>query len=124
MSDEANERKGHYVETNKPTEDTEVKQTQMKPEKMMVRIRSFQYFSVAMSIAGAVWASAEFMVGTVLVKSPVNPISVLMIVYGVVGAFASEMAIRMMETHIVKQKRFLSEPAAESTSEEGKSANG
>ena len=120
--DEETTRSGHYIETKKTPEDVMVKQ--MKPEKMMVRFRSFQYFSVAMSIAGAVWASAEFMVGTVLVKSPVNPISVLMMVYGVVGAFASEMAIRMMETHIVKQKRFLSEPVAEPTSGEGKSVNG
>jgi len=47
-------------------------------------------------ITGFVWGSSDFLLMTVLVEAPVTPLSVLLMLYGVLGTGLSEAAIRFV----------------------------
>ena len=59
-------------------------------------LRVVQLLSVAFVIVGFIWSTSDLLLATILVKAPVTPLSVLFMLYGVVGAFSSEAAVRVV----------------------------
>lgn len=60
----------------------------------MLITRLIQLSSIALIITGFLWASSDFLLITVLEDSPVTPLSVLFMLYGLVGSVVSEILAR------------------------------
>jgi hypothetical protein len=73
-------------------------------------LRVFQIICIASVITGFIWSSSDLLLATVLVDVPVTPLSVLMMLYGVVGVFGSEGAVRFLG----RKERFLEDKEKES----------
>ena len=59
-------------------------------------LRCMELLCIAFVITGFVWASSDLLLATILVKAPVTPISVLLMLYGTIGLFLAETSIRLL----------------------------
>lgn len=60
-------------------------------------LRLLQLLTVGMTFTGFIWASSDYLLATVLIGVPVTPLSVLLMLYGSVGAFVIEALIRVVQ---------------------------
>ena len=67
-------------------------------------LRTIQLLCIAATITGFVWATSDLLLTSVLVGAPVTPLSVLLMLYGVLGSGSIEAVIRLFNR---KTKRFL-----------------
>ena len=65
-------------------------------DQTVLGLRVVQLLSVALVIVGFIWSTSDLLLATILVKAPVTPLSVLFMLYGFVGAFASEATVRVV----------------------------
>jgi hypothetical protein len=70
----------------------------------IIGFRCVEILCIGAIITGFVWASSDYLLATILAKSPVTPASVLMIVYGSLGTFLCEVTIWIFKR---AEKRFL-----------------
>lgn len=63
---------------------------------LVLPLRVLQLVCIASVITGFVWASSDWLLLTVLVGAPVTPLSVLLMLYGTVGTFVSEVIVRIL----------------------------
>lgn len=63
--------------------------TQYKDSALIIT-RLIQIASLAFVVLGFVWASSDLLLVTVLANAPVTPLSVLFMVYGLLGSVLSE----------------------------------
>lgn len=75
-------------------------------------LRVVQLISVASVITGFIWSTSDLLLVSVLVGAPVTPLSVLMMLYGSVGLFVSELSVRLLRR---KSKGFLSQEPTPNT---------
>jgi len=59
-------------------------------------LRVIQIISLASIVTGFIWATSDILMTTVLIKAPVTPMSILLMVYGVFGTFLSEISVRIL----------------------------
>jgi len=62
----------------------------------VIAMRVFQLLCVGLLVSGFVWASSDYLLTTVLVDAPVTPLSVLLMVYGLLGIVCSEVSVRLV----------------------------
>jgi len=72
---------------------------------VVLGLRSLQMVCIGGFVTGAIWASSDLLINTVLVEVPVTPLSVLLMLYGGVGALVNEVLIRLFN----RKRRFLEE---------------
>ena len=63
----------------------------------IIGLRVVQLLTIASAITGGIWASSDWLLLYVLVEAPVTPLSVLLIMYGIVGTFITEAPIRLLK---------------------------
>ena len=63
---------------------------------VVIGLRVLQLLTIASAITGGIWASSDWLLLYVLVEAPVTPLSVLLIVYGIVGTIVCEAPIRLL----------------------------
>lgn len=63
----------------------------------IIGLRVVQLLTIASAITGGIWASSDWLLLYVLVETPVTPLSVLLIVYGIVGTIIAEAPIRLLK---------------------------
>jgi len=68
---------------------------EIQENKVALAFRVFQLICSTFFITGFIWASSDWLLLTVLVKAPVTPVSVLMMLYSSIGIAGSELAVRM-----------------------------
>ena len=62
----------------------------------LIGVRSVETLCIAMSITGFIWATADLLLVRILIKMPVNPFSILLMLYGTVGSFGTEVVARWL----------------------------
>ena len=67
--------------------------TQYKHSALLVT-RLIQLLSMGLVITGFIWSSSDLLIATVLVDSPVTPLSVLFMLYGAMGSVLTELIAR------------------------------
>ena len=58
--------------------------------------RVMQLLCMALVVVGILWASTDLLMVTVLVESPVTPMSLLFILYGFIGSTLTELLARCL----------------------------
>ena len=73
-------------------------QNTSEPEKSnaLLGFRTLQIFSLAIVIVGFIWSSGDFLTSLFPENSIVNPVSILMMLYGTLGAIGSEGIIKFL----------------------------
>lgn len=69
----------------------------------ILALRSLQFISIGCIIAGFIWSTSDYLLLTVLVDSPVTPLSILLMLYGIFGSSIIEVIIRFMDKHFKKK---------------------
>jgi hypothetical protein len=79
-------------------EQPEKEQNKPEPEKnnALLGFRTLQIFSLAIVVVGFIWSSGDYISSLFPENSIVNPVSVLMMLYGTLGAIGSEGIIRFL----------------------------
>ena len=72
---------------------------------VVLGLRSLQMVCIGCFVTGPIWASSDLLLNTVLIGVPVTPLSVLLMLYGGVGAVVNEVLIRFFN----RKRRFLEE---------------
>jgi len=63
----------------------------------IIGLRLMQLLAIASAVTGFIWSSSDMLLLYVLVDTPLTPLSVLLLLYGVFGTFACEMPIRLLK---------------------------
>jgi len=63
---------------------------------LILGLRGLQVICIGATITGAVWGSSDILLTTVLVKVPITPLSVLLMLYGTMGTSLIEITIRWL----------------------------
>ena len=66
-------------------------------------LRVFQLICASSIITGFIWATADLLLTTILVDSPVTPLSVLLMVYGTLGIVLCEATVRLLSRNQPKK---------------------
>lgn len=72
-------------------------------EASVLGLRSMQVACLGAVITGFIWATSDYLLLTVLVESPVTPLSILLMLYGTLGTGLSEIVVRLLN----RKNRFL-----------------
>jgi len=70
----------------------------------VVSLRFIQLLATASFITGFLWATSDWLLLSILVKTPITPLSVLLMLYGTLGIALSEISVRLIN------RRFLPKP--------------
>ena len=62
----------------------------------IIGVRCLQMLCVAAMITGFIWSTADYLLATALVDSPVAPLSVLLMLYGTIGTLGTELSARLL----------------------------
>jgi len=82
---------------------TETQPTQVQPEehdfkKMgVIGLRFLQLIAVSMFIVGFIWGGSDWISSFLPKNGPVTPLSVLLMLYGLIGSIVIEGAIRVVQ---------------------------
>ena len=68
-------------------------------------LRTIQIISIGCVVSGFIWSSSDWLLLTVLLDSPVTPLSVLLMLYGSCGSIVVEGIMRQLERHYKKKVR-------------------
>jgi uncharacterized protein YneF (UPF0154 family) len=75
---------------------TESAEKEPQKSNALLGLRSLQIFSLATVIIGFIWSSGDYMTSLFPDNSVINPVSVLMMLYGTLGVAGSEGIIRFL----------------------------
>ena len=62
----------------------------------IVAVRSIQLLCIGFVVTGFIWSTTDLLMVSVLVSSPVSPLSLLFMLYGTVGSFVTEASARWL----------------------------
>jgi hypothetical protein len=79
---------------------TQKKNTQ---EGAKVILRTAQVLCIGLVLMGFVWSTSDLLLNTILVNAPVTPMSVLLMLYGLLGTFGIEAVIRLLNRSFLQR---------------------
>lgn len=72
---------------------------------MVVSLRLIQLLATASFITGFLWAMSDWLLLSILVKAPVTPLSVLLMLYGTLGIALCEVSVRLINRRFLPHKQ-------------------
>jgi len=63
---------------------------------MVLGLRSFQIICIGLAVTGGIWSSGDLLMAMIPVGTPVTPLSLLFMLYGVVGTTLLEIIVRVL----------------------------
>ena len=84
------------TETNQPDAHIDLEQHDFK--KMgIIGLRFLQLIAVSMAVVGFIWGGSDWISSMLPKNGPVTPLSVLLMLYGLIGSLVIEVAIRVVQ---------------------------
>jgi hypothetical protein len=77
--------------TNQPEESTDYKKMGV------LGLRFLQLIAIATFVVGFIWGGSDFLSSLLPANGPITPLSVLLMLYGVMGSVVIEVAIRIVQ---------------------------
>lgn len=62
----------------------------------IIAVRSIEMLCIGLLITGTIWSTTDFLLLYVLTETLVSPFSILLMLYGTIGTFVTEITARLL----------------------------